>query len=149
MTRLGISRAPSARFQCCSPVARHYAASCKNLKLLQIHASSIWLKKSKSVASNRNNSGNDIETNALGVDVLTWIAENDDMMMRFLSLSGLSADNLRDAAAEPGFMAGVVGFLMGHEPTLMAYCQERGVEPEAVANAWQALGGDSPFETSI
>ena len=99
--------------------------------------------------SNANNSGNDLETNALAVDVLTWIAENDELMSRFLALSGLSADNLREAAAEPGFLAGVIGFLMSHEPTLLSYCEDRGVAPESVARAWRALGGETPFESSI
>ncbi|MEX3009307.1 DUF3572 domain-containing protein [Hoeflea sp. TYP-13] len=98
---------------------------------------------------NRSKSEKNIETNALGIDILTWIASNDDLMMRFLALSGLSADNLREAATEPGFLAGVVGFLMGHEPTLMAYCDDREVDPEQVVRAWHALGGESPFESSI
>ena len=133
---------------CCSQGVSHYAAAGKKLKTLQIHPTSIWLKKSKSLASNPNYSHNDTETSALAVDVLTWIARDDQQMTRFLALSGLSADNLREAAAEPGFLAGVVGFLMGHEPTLMAYCEDRGIAPEAVARAWQGLGGDTPYESS-
>ncbi|MEM6461043.1 MAG: DUF3572 domain-containing protein [Pseudomonadota bacterium] len=101
------------------------------------------------MASNLSFSRNEAETNALGIDVLTWIAENDERMGRFLALSGLNIDNLRKAAAEPGFMVGVLGFLTGHEQTLLAYCEERGVEPEMVAKAWRSLGGESHFESGI
>ncbi|MCY6380479.1 DUF3572 domain-containing protein [Hoeflea prorocentri] len=85
----------------------------------------------------------------LAVDILSWIASDDDMMNRFLAISGLSVENLREAANEPGFLAGVVGFLTAHEPSLLAYCEARGIEPETVASAWRALGGDSHYETSI
>ncbi|MEM9107650.1 MAG: DUF3572 domain-containing protein [Pseudomonadota bacterium] len=101
------------------------------------------------MASNPNYSHNDTETSALGIDALTWIAQDEEQMSRFLALSGLSAENLRAAASEPGFLAGVLGFLMGHEPTLMAYCEDRGIAPEKVAKAWHALGGDAPYESSI
>lgn len=85
----------------------------------------------------------------LAVDILSWIAADPDLMSRFLAVSGLSIDNLRDAAGEPGFLAGVVGFVMAHEPTLLAYCDARDAEPDVVASAWRALGGDSEYETSI
>ena len=91
----------------------------------------------------------DDKTQMLAVDILSWIATDEEMMSRFLAVSGISIDNLRDAAGEPGFLAGVIGFVMAHEPTLLAYCNAREVEPDAVVAAWRALGGDSHYETSI
>lgn len=106
------------------------------------------MKKSKPLASNSNYSDNHTENDALAVDVLTWISRDNEQMNRFLALSGLSADNLREAAAEPGFLAGVLGFLMGHEPTLMAYCEDRDIAPDRVVGAWHALAGDATHESS-
>ena len=98
--------------------------------------------------SNRIESDNQLETDGLCADILGWIATDETQMNRFLALSGLSADTLRQAAAEPGFHAGVLGFLMSHEPTLIAYCNDRDILPERVAEIWQALEGQSPFEGS-
>ncbi|MCY0146521.1 MULTISPECIES: DUF3572 domain-containing protein [Hoeflea] len=77
------------------------------------------------------------------IAVLGWLAGEPELMGRFLALTGLEASNLREAAKEPGFLAGVLGFLMNHEPTLMDFCASTGTRPEAVTRAFQALGGAS------
>lgn len=118
-------------------------------KLIQIQASAIWLKKSKPVGSNPSEFNKEAETQALAIDVLAWIAGDEDMLARFLAISGLNIENLRAASSEPGFLAGVLGFLMSHEPTLLAYCDARETDPEKVVEAWRALGGEAPFEGSI
>jgi hypothetical protein len=110
--------------------------------------SAIWLKKSKLVDSNRNKSENKVETEFLCADILGWIAADETLMTRFLALSGLTVETLRQAAQEPGFYAGVLGFLMGHEPTLIAYCEARGIAPESVVEVWQKLEQTTPYETN-
>lgn len=77
------------------------------------------------------------------IAVLVWLAGEPELMGRFLALTGLEANNLRDAAQEPGFLAGVLGFLMSHEPTLMDFCAATDTKPETVTRAFQALGGAS------
>lgn len=73
--------------------------------------------------------------------VLGWLATEPDMLGRFLDLSGLRADQLRQAVDDSGFLAGMLDFLMSHEPTLMAFCAATDIKPEAVVSAWQALSG--------
>jgi hypothetical protein len=75
------------------------------------------------------------------IAVLVWLAGEPELMGRFLALTGLEASNMRDAAKEPGFLAGVLGFLMNHEPTLMDFCAATDTKPETVARAFRALGG--------
>ncbi len=89
---------------------------------------------------------NDAEDTA--VAVLGWLAGQPDLMSRFLALSGLTADGLRQASTEPGFFAGLLAFLMNHEPTLMAFCEETGTPPARVAGAYRTLAKDG-HETSI
>jgi hypothetical protein len=70
-------------------------------------------------------------------------------MPRFLAMSGIEAGEIRRAAAEPGFLAGVLSFLLAHEPSLMAFCEATGTNPPAVALALRALpGGTDDFERS-
>ncbi|MGN6551654.1 MAG: DUF3572 domain-containing protein [Pararhizobium sp.] len=88
-----------------------------------------------------------IDDESLAVSILTWLAGEPEMMGRFLSLSGLTADGLRRASREPGFLPGLVAFLTGHEPTLLAFCEATGTAPEAVAAAGRRLAaaeGDLP-----
>lgn len=77
------------------------------------------------------------------ISVLVWLAGEPDLLARFLALSGIEASTMRDAAKEPGFLAGVLGFLMAHEPTLMDFCAATGTRPETVAQAFHALSGAS------
>ena len=76
-------------------------------------------------------------TNGLG-----WIAGNEDMLNRFLALTGIEAGQIRNAAAEPGFLAGVLVFLLAHEPSLMAFCNETGTDPDLVQHAREELLGN-------
>lgn len=81
------------------------------------------------------------------ISVLGWLAGEPELLGRFLALSGLEAGNLRLAAAEPGFLAGVLAFLMNHEPTLMDFCASSGIRPEDVARAHSELAredGETP-----
>lgn len=111
-------------------------------------SSAIWLKKSKLVDLNRNKTENKIETESLCADILGWVAADETLMARFLALSGLTVDTLRQAAQEPGFYSGILGFLMGHEPTLIAYCDARDIAPERVVEVWQRLEQATPYETN-
>ena len=87
---------------------------------------------------------------AVAIEALGFIAADDRLLPRFLSLTGIEAASIRQAAREPGFLAGVLDFVLAHEPTLMAFCEASGRDPASVAAARQRLpGGDPSFESSI
>jgi hypothetical protein len=85
---------------------------------------------------------------AVAIDVLTWLAGEPEMMGRFLALTGLTADGLRRAAGEPGFFAGLLDFVMGHEPTLIAFCDATSTPPERVQRAHRLLSGPPGLDTN-
>ncbi len=82
------------------------------------------------------------------VAVFTWLAGEPDLMSRFLALSGVEANALRHAVNDPGFLAGLLDFLMNHEPTLMAFCAATDTKPEDVVRAHRHFSGpyDGDFE---
>jgi hypothetical protein len=69
------------------------------------------------------------------IAVLGWLANEPEMLNRFLALTGLEAADIRQRVNDPDFLAGLLDFLVGHEPTLMAFCAASGTPPEAVAVA--------------
>ncbi len=69
------------------------------------------------------------------IAVLGWLANEPDMFGRFLALTGVEPAQVRNAINEPAFLAGMLDFLMNHEPTLLAFCEASGIPPEAVAAA--------------
>ena len=58
---------------------------------------------------------------------------------RFLELTGLSPDELRSRAGEPGLLAATLAFLEAHEPDLLTVAETIGVKPEALIAARMEL----------
>ncbi len=87
---------------------------------------------------------------ALAIKGLGFIAADPELLPRFLSITGIEADQIRAAAREPGFLAGVLQFLLNHEPTLLQFAEASGVAPQTVGEALRKLpfGGDD-HERSI
>ncbi|MEN5278216.1 DUF3572 domain-containing protein [Brucella sp. TWI432] len=77
----------------------------------------------------------------VAVEALVWLAQDKELMSRFLALTGIEASSIRSAAQEPGFLAGVLQFYLGHEPTLMRFCQETGRDPVTIEKAAVLLPG--------
>ncbi|RFC65261.1 DUF3572 family protein [Fulvimarina endophytica] len=78
---------------------------------------------------------------AIAVEALGFIAGDQRLFERFCGLTGLSAGEMRAAAAEPGFLSGVLEFVTAHEATLMAFCEASGHAPQRVVDAGSALAG--------
>jgi len=78
---------------------------------------------------------------ALAIEALSFIAADGKLVERFLSISGLGAETLRQAAQSPGFLAGVLSFLLNHEPDLLDFCRQSGHRPESIARAFARLPG--------
>lgn len=81
------------------------------------------------------------EAESLAVEALVWLAQDKDLMPRFLALTGIEVSSIRSAAQEPGFLAGVLQFYLGHEPTLLRFCEETGHDPAAIEKAVSLLPG--------
>ncbi len=78
---------------------------------------------------------------AIAIEAFSYVAGDEKLLPRFLAITGIEARDIRAAASEPGFLAGVLQFLAAHEPSLLAFCQATGVKPESVLLAMRALPG--------
>ena len=77
----------------------------------------------------------------LAVQALGFLAEEPERLEAFLSVTGLGRDDIRAAAREEGFLAGVLDHMLGDENLLVAFAAGAGIDPSSVARARQALGG--------
>lgn len=85
----------------------------------------------------------------MAVAALGFVATDPVLLPRFLALTGIEAAAIRRAAEEPGFLAGVLRFILAHEPTLAAFCEASGADPARVSAALRALPfGDDRFDAS-
>ena len=79
----------------------------------------------------------DAET--LAVAALTFLAEDPETLGRFLGATGLGPETLRAAAAEPGFLAAVLEWVMGDEALLLVFAERRRIRPTMIAVARHVL----------
>jgi hypothetical protein len=76
-----------------------------------------------------------VDPQETAIKVLGWLASEPDMFGRFLALTGVEPAQVRNAMNDPGFLSGMLDFLMNHEPTLMEFCTATDTAPEAVMAA--------------
>lgn len=79
------------------------------------------------------------ETIALGA--LSFIVAEDDLRDRFLALSGMDSDSMRQRISDPVFLVSILDFLIAHEPDLIAFATAQDIAPDLVVKAWRQLGG--------
>jgi hypothetical protein len=75
----------------------------------------------------------------LALQALAYIFADDQLSERFLSLTGLRVETLRTRADQPDMLAAVLGFLVSHEPDLIACAAQLGVAPALLVHAEDVL----------
>ena len=80
----------------------------------------------------------------LALEALAFVAADDRRLGALLAQAGWTLQELRAQAGEPHVLAGILDFLLGHEPLLLAYCEAAGHEPNVIVRARRALPGRAP-----
>jgi hypothetical protein len=75
----------------------------------------------------------------LALGALQWVLTDAARAQRFLDLTGLTPDGLRQAIGQRSTHRAVLEFLCAHEPDLVAASEELGVAPQDLAAAREAL----------
>jgi hypothetical protein len=79
------------------------------------------------------------EDEALALSALGWALADDARAERFLALTGLTPEGLREGLGEPSVLAAVLRFLEAHEPDLVACAAAIGAEPMDLPEARRRL----------
>ncbi len=82
---------------------------------------------------------NEADPTQVALEALAVSLGDDKRAERLLSLTGLTADDLRSRAGEPAVLVAVLRFLEDHEPDLIAVAAALGRTPEALVRAREAL----------
>ncbi|WP_293864953.1 DUF3572 domain-containing protein [uncultured Alsobacter sp.] len=82
-------------------------------------------------------SGPDAE--AIAIDALAFLASDVERLGRFLALTGLSPETIREVAQTRGFMAAVLDHLASDESLLLAFAANQGLDPANVLRARESL----------
>ena len=89
---------------------------------------------------------NQEQAEIIALDALRYIAAEQKVCEAFVAQSGSSPDDLAAHAKDPDFLAGILDFLLSHEPTLLEFCAANNLEPTLPAAARRALPGGQWLE---
>jgi len=79
----------------------------------------------------------------LAIQALAFLAREPQRLAAFVSATGIPPGGIRDAASEPGFLAGVLDHMLGDESLLLAFAAGAGIDPAGIEKARRALRGKS------
>ncbi|MBW4708466.1 DUF3572 domain-containing protein [Roseobacter sp. YSTF-M11] len=77
----------------------------------------------------------------LALQVLGWLAGNEELLPVFLGASGASETDLRAGAADPVFLGSVLDFIMMDDSWVVQVCDAVGARYDSLMTARQALPG--------
>ena len=80
-----------------------------------------------------------LDATALALGALGWVLSDGPRAERLLSLTGLTADELRAGLGDPALLGAVLDFLCAHEPDLVAAADALNVTPAQLAAARESL----------
>lgn len=80
----------------------------------------------------------------IAMKLLGFMAADEDILGRFMGLSGLAPDDLRQGINDPAFQAGVLDFVLADESLLIAFAANAGIDPASIMQARAKMPGFSP-----
>jgi hypothetical protein len=84
----------------------------------------------------------------VAIQALSFIAGEPERLGLFLAESGIGPETLRNAAADPRFLASVLDFVMRDDATVKAFANVSQLHPTNIAAAHQALN-DPQWERDV
>jgi Protein of unknown function (DUF3572) len=85
----------------------------------------------------------------LAIQALTFIAEDEARMRDFLAATGLTPGQIRTAAQQEGFFAGVLEHMLGNESLLVAFADSVGIDPAEIGRTRATLGRGANWEQDL
>lgn len=77
----------------------------------------------------------------LAIQVLGWLAGQDELFWAFLDTTGAQRDELREQAQNPVFLGAVLDFLLQDDDRVLRFSADAGIAPTLPGQARQALPG--------
>lgn len=77
----------------------------------------------------------------MALNALGFLAAEPDRLRRFMDLSGLDLDAIRNQASEPGFLGAVLDHLLGDESLLLVFAADHDISPDRILKLRRKLPG--------
>ena len=80
----------------------------------------------------------------LALKALAFLAGDEETLRRFLEISGLYPQDLRERLDDPVLLGAVLDFVLADDKLLLAFAQEEAMDPKLLHAARHALPGANP-----
>lgn len=70
------------------------------------------------------------DAQTIALKAIAFIAADEELLPDFVALTGCGLDDIRSRIGDPGFLGGVLDFILGDEPTLLAFVAAEDLAPE-------------------
>jgi hypothetical protein len=77
----------------------------------------------------------------VGLAALSFLAAEPDRLVRFLGLTGIGLDDLRERAGDPALLGAVLEHLLADESLLFVFAEAEALHPADIAAARRKLPG--------
>lgn len=84
---------------------------------------------------------------ALGLQALVFLTEDEGRLLRFLTETGMAPEALQSQAGTPATLAAVLGHLLEDESLLLVFTSAAGVDPVDLQSAFLRLGGTPVWDS--
>ncbi len=81
------------------------------------------------------------DAEALALQVLAFLLADSTQSSRFLALTGITPDDLRNVANSRELQSATFEYILSDEGLLLSFCQEAGVDPALMGPAHHLLAG--------
>ena len=75
----------------------------------------------------------------IAVRTLSFLANDPERLSRFMALSGMGVEEIRNNATAPFFQQALLDHLMSDEALLLTFCGNENIDPQLIAPAHQLL----------
>lgn len=75
------------------------------------------------------------QAEVLALRCIGALFEEQDLAIRFLTLTGLTLEDLRAHLSQANTLCAVLDFLLAHEPSLKLIAERLGISPESIVGA--------------
>ncbi len=78
---------------------------------------------------------------SLAQQSVIFLSQDEELLGRFLALSGIGPAEIRGRIGDPAFLAGILDFLLAHEPSVLAFAAWADIDPALPGQARVMLPG--------
>ena len=89
---------------------------------------------------------NQTRAESLALKALAFVAANPEELNRFIEVTGVTADLLREETCSPEILASTLDFVLSEESLLINFCSSENINPK---EAWQARKGLPGFDVPM